>query len=340
MRAARFHGAGDPVRIEDVPVPEVGEGQVLVEVKACGVCGSDIHFLEGMPVPGGLPITLGHEPSGIVAEVGKGVTEWSMGDRVALTLGDGCGTCHACRSDHPSACPSLTAPGLHIDGAFADYCLVPSTTLVRVPDSVSFAAAAVATDCVATPYHAIKCRAQMREGESVAIIGAGGLGTQAVVLAKVLGAGTVVVADPSEAARNRALAAGADEAVGDAGQIRQVLPEGAGLVLECVGLPETISAGILSIAPGGGIVLVGVGMTPPPIPLPQAIFSLAEMTVYGAFASHKSDLEAVLSLQAEGKIDIDGSISHRFPLEETSGALEMLMSKEGDPQRIVVEIGQ
>lgn len=337
MRAARFHGAGNPVKVEEVPKPQPGEGEVLVEVKACGVCGSDIHFLEGMPVPGGLPITLGHEPSGVVAEVGQGVSDWSVGDRVALTLGDGCGKCHACLSDHPSACPSLTAPGLHIDGAFADYCLVPSTTLVRVPENVSFAAAAVATDCVATPYHALKCRAQLREGESVAVIGAGGLGTQAVALAKVLGAGTVVVADPSEAARARAIQVGADEAVENAGLIRQVLPEGAGLVLECVGLPETASAGVLAMAPGGRIVLVGVGMAPPQIPLPQAIFSLAELTVYGAFASHKRDLEEVLALQSAGKIDIDASISHRFPLDQTAEALEMLTSKEGDPQRIVVE---
>ncbi|RIK05429.1 MAG: zinc-binding dehydrogenase [Acidobacteria bacterium] len=340
MRAARFHGVGSPVRVEDVPRPEVGADEVLVEVKACGVCGSDIHFLEGMPVPGGLPLTLGHEPSGVVAELGSEVTQWSVGDRVALTLGDGCGECNACRSDHPSACPSLTAPGLHIDGAFADFCLVPATTLVKVPDNVSFAAAAVATDCVATPYHALRCRAQIQEGESVAVIGAGGLGTQAIALAKVLGAGTVVAADPSEVARERALGAGADAAVEGAGQIRQVLPDGAGLVLECVGLPETVSAGVLSLALGGRIVLVGVCMQPPPIPLPQAIFSLAEMTVYGAFASHKRDLEEVLALQSEGKIDIDGSISHRFPLEEAPAALEMLMSKEGDPQRIVVEIGQ
>lgn len=339
MRAARFHGMAEPVRVEDVEKPVTGDDEVIVAIRACGVCGSDIHFLEGMPVPGGIPITMGHEPSGVIESVGTGVSGWNPGDRVAITLGDGCGECHACRTSHPSACPSLTAPGLHIDGAFADFCRVPASSLVRVPDQVSFAAAAVATDCVATPYHALKCRGEIRAGETVAVIGAGGLGMQAIGLAKVLGAGMVIAADPSPAARERALAGGADEVVESAGQIRQVVPGGAGLILECVGLPETTSAGILGLAPGGRIVLVGVGMAPPPIPLPQAIFSLAEFSVLGAFASHKEDLEEVLALDAAGTIDIDASISHRFPLEKAPDALEMLMTKTGDPQRIVVEVG-
>ncbi len=226
MRAVRWHGLPAGLRIDDVPVPEPGPSDVVVRVAACGICGSDVHFLEGMPVPGGTPLTLGHEPAGIIESVGAGVTGWSVGDRVAITLGAGCGECRTCRMGHPNACLALIAPGLHIDGAFAEAIRVPASTLVRVPDGVSLAAAAVATDCVASPYHALKCRAKVRPGEQVVVVGVGGLGSQAVRLAKVLGAERVVAVDRSETALARAAASGADatvlvrEGVDPVGEIR------------------------------------------------------------------------------------------------------------------------
>jgi len=159
MQAARLYGPGTEIKIEEVPYPVPGPGDVVVRVAACGICGSDVHFLEGMPVPAGLPFTLGHEPAGIVETIGVGVRDWQPGDRVALHLGAGCGTCRVCVSGHPNCCPHLVAPGLHIDGAFAEAIRVPAGTLVRVPDGVSLVAAAVSTDCVASPYHALACRA-------------------------------------------------------------------------------------------------------------------------------------------------------------------------------------
>ncbi len=343
MRAARFHGLPAGLRLEEIPWPVAGPDDVVVRMAACGICGSDVHFLEDMPVPAPLPITLGHEPAGIVETVGANVTSWKPGDRVAIHLGIGCGRCATCRGDNPSACRELRSPGLHYDGAFAEAIRVPATNLVRVPDGVSLAAAAVATDCVTSPYHALACRGKLIAGECVVVIGTGGLGAMSVRLAKVLGAGRVVAVDLSAVALERAAKLGADECVqiaaGEDPALRlQLLTKGgADLVLECVGRPETVSAGVRSLRPGGRIVVVGVGMKPPAIDLPQAIFCVAELSVLGSFASHIGDLAAVLALEAEGKLGIDASISHRLPLDRVVEGLEMLRTKSNDPQRIVVE---
>jgi threonine dehydrogenase-like Zn-dependent dehydrogenase len=344
MRAARFHGVGTPVGIEEVPYPEAGRGEAVVRVAACGVCGSDVHFLEGMPVPGGLPITLGHEPAGWIESIGADVRGWAPGERVAIHLGKGCGTCRTCRSGHPNSCPSTLAPGLHIDGAFAEAIRVPSDCLVRVPQEVSLAAAAVATDCVASPYHGLTCRGGLQRGETVVVIGVGGLGAQAVRLAHVLGAEQIVAVDLSSVALGRASKSGATDTVlalsgeDSASRVLERTEGGADLVIECVGLPDTVASGVRMLRPGGRLVVVGVGMQPPRIDLPQALFGFTELTVLGSFGSHPEDLAQVLSMEAAGRLDIESSISHRIPLDEVDRGLEMLRTKQGNPERIVVEI--
>lgn len=345
MRAARFHGLGAGLRVEDVPRPVPGPDDVVVRVAACGVCGSDVHFFEDMPVPAPLPIVLGHEPAGTIESVGANVRGWREGDRVAVHLGAGCGTCATCRSGHEVACRALRAPGLHFDGAFAEAVRVPASCLVRVPDGVSLAAAAVATDCVTSPYHALKCRARLRPGETVVVIGAGGLGAMAIAGAKLLGAARVIAVDVSPVALERATKLGADLAIrsmpGEDVATRIVLASGGGadVALECVGVPETVATGARALRPGGRLAVVGVGMQPPRLDLPQALFCLGELSVLGSFASHREDLEEVLAHAASGRLDIDASISHRLPLERAAEAIEILRTKRGDPQRVVIEMG-
>jgi alcohol dehydrogenase, propanol-preferring len=343
IRAARFHGLGEGIRVEDVPYPHPGPGEVAVRVAACGICASDLHFLEGMPVPGGLPLTLGHEPSGVVEELGDGTKTFLPGDRVAVTIGSGCGSCPTCRTGHANSCPSLVAPGLHIDGAYAEVLRVPESTLVSVPDGVSFAAAGVATDCVATPYHGLMCRARLQAGEQVAVFGCGGLGTQTIALAKFFGASDVVAVDVSQAALDHAAFAGATATVliepgeDPVPKIMGILGNGVTLAVEAVGIAETASAAARSLTPGGRVLLIGIGMALPPVELPQALFALWEHSLIGTFGSHKEDLEEVLRLDAEGAIDIESCISHRVTLEQVPEGLEMLATKRGDPQRIIME---
>lgn len=346
MRAVRFEG-GPEMAVADVPWPDPGPDDVVVRVSACGLCGSDVHFLEGMPTLAGLPMTLGHEASGVIETVGSAVTDWVPGDRVAVAIGEGCGSCRTCRAGWPEACRSLVAPGLHIDGAFAEYMRTPASTLVRVPDGVSMAAAAVATDSVASPYHALKCRAKVQPGEQVVVVGIGGLGSVAVRLAKLLGADQVVAVDTSEAALERATRNGADvvvrvpagaEATAASGQVLAATQGGAEVVIECVGHPDTVALGVMSLVPGGRLVVVGVGMAPPAIPLPQAVFALWELSVIGSFASHRRDLEEVLAMAAAGDLDIEATISHRVDLEGVNEGYHQLREHRDNPQRIVMDI--
>ena len=343
MRAARFHAASLPIRVEKVGYPEAGPGEVVVRVAACGICGSDLHFFDDLPTPMPPPFTLGHEPAGEIESVGAGVEDWIPGDRVALHVGRGCGQCRACLSDHPTCCVSLQAPGLTIDGAFAEAVCVPTSCLVRVPAAVSFEAAAVATDCVATPYHALTCRGGLEKGERVAIIGAGGLGGQALALARALGAAQTIAVDVSSAALERAAANGASDTVlaasveEAAGGVCELSDGGVDLVLECVGKPDTVACGALSLHPGGRLVIVGVGMQPPRIPQPQVGFIASELSVLGSFGSHAADLAEVLRMQASGELDIESAITHRLGLDEVADGLEMLRSKQGNPDRIVVD---
>jgi D-arabinose 1-dehydrogenase-like Zn-dependent alcohol dehydrogenase len=343
MRAARLSGPGAPVEIEEVPYPEPGPEEVVVRVAACGVCGSDLHFLEDMPLLTS-PITLGHEPAGTIESIGAGVEGWRVGDRVALHVGAGCGSCRACASGHPMSCPSIQCPGLHIDGAFAEALRIPSASLVRVPDGVPMAAAAVATDCVATPYHALKCRGGMKGGERVAVIGVGGLGGQTMRLASVLGASQVVAVDISSAALERARRFGATDTVlavpgqDPSPQIHEITGGGVDLAVECYGSPDTIAQSVNALGRGGTSVIVGVCMQPPRIDLPVGVFAIAEISLLGSFASHAEDLAEVLRMEAESVIDISSSITHRFPLDQVPEALEMLRTKRGDPERIVIEM--
>ncbi len=342
MRAARFHGPGAGIRVEEVPYPLAGPGEVVLKVAACGLCGSDVHFLEGMPAPGPVPITLGHEPAGTVESVGEGVHGWSVDDRVAVTLGNGCGVCPTCRAGNVNACPFLKVPGLHIDGAYAEAMVVPADALVRIPDGVSFAAAALATDCVASPYHALKCRATLMKGERVVVVGVGGLGTQAVALAKILGAARIVAVDRNPAALDRAVRAGADtgiEVVDGSDPVPEITAAAGGgveVAIECVGTPETVTIGMRSLAPGGRLAVVGVGMQPTPIELPQALFALWELSMVGSFGSHRDDLEEILALEADDLLDIGSAVSHRVDVAGVPEGLEQLRAHRDNPQRILM----
>jgi threonine dehydrogenase-like Zn-dependent dehydrogenase len=215
---------------------------------------------------------------------------------------------------------------------------------VRVPDGVDLAAAAVATDCVATTYHALKCRGGMKGGERVAVIGMGGLGGQTMRLASVLGAKQIVAVDISEAALERAKRFGATDTVlavsgeDPSPRIHELTGGGVDLAVECYGSPDTIAQCVNSLDRGGTMVMVGVCMQPPRVDLPVAMLAIAEISILGSFASHVEDLDEVLRMEAAGEIDIVSSITHRMPLEETPEALEMLRTKRGDPERIVIEM--
>lgn len=342
MKAARFYEVGKPLVLEEVPIPELGPRDVLVDIKASGICGTDVHIaLEGTIQPLSTPITLGHEASGVIAEVGAEVTNWRVGDRLSIHPQESCGECHWCRRGFESRCSHAKVLGLHIDGVFAEYIKVAARSLIRLPNEIPFDQGAIVPDAVATPYHAITTRGKLRAGETVAIFGCGGLGIHGIRIAKLCGASKIIAVDVSEEALERAREAGADSTVNAASEsparkIRQLTDgEGVDVSLEFVGLQTTIDQSVKSLKMGGRAVIVGVG--PQKIEtLPPSVFVYSEYNLIGSFGSNIADIEKVIKLVTSGRLDLTRSITVKLPLEEINTGLERLQKKIGNPIRIVI----
>ncbi len=343
MLAARLIKAGEPLAIEEVPVPEPAADEVLVEVHACGLCGTDVHLAVDGDLPVlRTPITLGHEAAGVVARSGSAAGDVHEGDRVALFPAACCGKCRFCLAGRESLCDASQVYGMARDGALAHYGAVPERSVVALPDGVSFDVGAVVTDGVATPFHALRSRAGLRAGETVGVIGCGGLGTHAIMLARLMGAACVVAVDVDPAARARACELGADAAFdpGDADVARQIRRHlgGTGLdvALEFVGRPDTVELAIKSLDKTGRAVIVGVGPGRPTLP-PLVSFVGREQSVIGAFGMDRADIVDLYALIAAGRLSLDASISAKYPLQSANDALQHLASKDRSVVRVLVE---
>jgi propanol-preferring alcohol dehydrogenase len=342
MRAARLHrprtaDASEDLRIEEIPTPEPGPGEVLIRVHACGVCASDLHVVQGV-TPSAPPITLGHEAAGTVAAVGDGVEGWLEGDRVLVPAGRMCGECAYCLAGRDNLCRQVRVLGVDVDGAQADYTLAPARVLAPVPGSLSFAQAAILADAVATPYHALK-RGGVGEDMTCAIVGLGGLGMHAVALAKLAGA-RVVGVDVDPVSLERARDWGADEVVDASdGQatvaVRSLTDGGVDSSFEFVGTAATAHEAVKCLRPGGRATLVGIGRDRLST-LPLGLFVSQELEVVGSFGATLKDVNELIDLADSGRLDLSRSVSHELPLDDFPVALRMLETREGHPVRIVV----
>jgi propanol-preferring alcohol dehydrogenase len=338
MPAVRLHAVGARPVLDEVPVPVPGPGEVRVRVRACGICGSDVHLVHGVTPTGPLPLTLGHEPSGVVDDPGD--SAFRAGDRVSVAAGYGCGDCPACRADRENVCPGLVIPGIDVDGAQATYVVVPARALVPLPDSVDFATGAILTDAVATPFHAIR-RSGVRAGDTAVVYGLGGLGLHAVTILKQVVGAHVVGVDVLPMARERALRFGADEVVdssaGKPAQAVRMLTGGADHSYEFVGAAAVTDQAVKSLRPGGTCTVVGVTPEPLMLGLPQALLVSGELRVQGSFGCSRAELVELVGLVADGRLDLAGTITHRYALADFDAGLRTLETKDGDPIRVVVE---
>jgi propanol-preferring alcohol dehydrogenase len=320
MRALVFRGPGK-IALEEVDDPIPSPGEVLLQVDAAGVCGTDRHIVAGeLGVPSGT--VPGHEIAGTITRIGSEVEGWESGDRVACFGQVTCGSCSACLAGASNRCRRPAVLGMARQGGFAERIALPHACLIRLPDSVASPVGAIASDAIATPLHALWTVGGLRAGETVVVVGAGGLGLHAIQLARLAGAACVVAVDPSEPARKAALVAGADAvldpgAEDDPGRALRRLAPGAGLALECVGKSETVELGLSALAAGGRLVIVGVGAARPSLP-PLARFIGAELSVHGSFGSTRAEIDTVLDLIERGRLDVSRSVQREVPLEEAA----------------------
>ena len=344
MKAARFYRVGDPLKIDALPVPELEPEEVLLDVKACGICGSDIHIVYERVTPTAYsPITLGHEPSGVIGALGPEVENWKIGDRVTVNPFLTCGKCINCLSGNSQICLYRRVIGIHTEGGLAEFLKVPSKNLVHLPENIPFDQGGIAVDAVATPFHAITNRGALRAGEKVAVFGCGGLGTHGVQIARVCGASLVIAVDTMDSALERAKKVGADAVINPKRekptQKIKDLTEGKGvdLAVEFIGLKQTIEQALGCVRIGGRMVVVGLGPEEISLPPPSS-FVRTELSFLGSYGSTTSEIQNVIDLVASGKLNLSESITERFALEEVNKGLDHLHKKIGNPIRIVIEI--
>lgn len=327
MRAVVYDAIGVMPEVRDIPVPSAPDGGVVVRVHATGLCRSDWHAWAGHDEVA-LPHVPGHELAGVVAEVGAGVEKWAVGDRVTVPFVCGCGRCEWCLNGEAQVCPDQQQPGFTHRGSFAEYVALHAAdmNLVAIPESVSFEAAASLGCRFATAYRGLVGRARLARGEWVAVVGAGGVGLSAVMIAKALGA-RVVAVDRNPAALDVARSLGADRVlVADGRDIPAAVHEltggGVHVSVDAVGSEQTCADGIHSLRRRGRHVQIGLL---PPVEghprVPMARVIAWELDVLGSHGMAAADYPGMLALIESGALDPERLIERVIDLDEAARML-------------------
>jgi 2-desacetyl-2-hydroxyethyl bacteriochlorophyllide A dehydrogenase len=296
------------VGVESREVPEPGPGELRVRVAASGLCGTDLHIASGeypLASPG---VTLGHEFSGTVVEVGEGVDAFAEGDRIVVDPNIPCRVCRYCHSSRPHLCENPQAIGVTRDGGLSEFALIPAPQAYRVSDGLPDEAAAL-TEPLACALHAVDLGG-LRPGDQALVLGAGPIGILCSMLLVAAGASEVLVSEPNADRRERIRRIGAEplgpESVSEAMAER---------VFECVGRPETMRAAVEAARPGGTVMWVGVAPPDAEVPVkPYDVFS-RELTIRGSY-TNPYVMDRALAMLASGRLDWEVIVTHRFALED------------------------
>ncbi len=343
MRALTYHGPFD-IRVDTIadPRPFDSEGAV-VAIRACGICGSDLHIYEGHGFSSDLGFCVGHEAVGEVVEVGDSVSRFRVGDSVLVTASTGCNACGPCRAGYVlgcergrSGCYGLSAM---LPGSQAELVAVPSAdgNLVAIPEGVSDDAALVLTDNAPTAWYGAR-RARIQPGDTVAVIGLGPVGIMAVVAAQVMGAGRVLAIDLVAERRAAAAALGAEPVEGDPRlAVRELTGgRGANAVIEAVGADATIDLAIKIAARGARVSVVGVTQSSAfPMHMQLAQFNEIEFSI--GLCSVQRELPALMALTQAGRISPEVVVTHHLPLSAGDDAYRLFHSREGGVGKVVLD---
>jgi S-(hydroxymethyl)glutathione dehydrogenase / alcohol dehydrogenase len=355
-RAALFYQPHTPFAVETLDLAPPQAGEVLVRIAAAGVCHSDWHLMTGATLHPA-PVVPGHEGSGVVLEVGPGVSRLKPGDHVALNWAPSCGHCFYCLNERPNLCEAYLGPlwaGTMMDGktrlsrggepvyhfsclsCFAEYAVVPQESCVALPKEVPLEIAALIGCAVTTGVGAILNTAAVKPGSSVAVFGAGGVGLTTIMGARLAGANRIIAVDRSQAKCDLALSVGATDAVlagPDANDTIRRLTHGRGAdyVFEVVGLPEVQEQCLDAARRGGVVVLIGVSPMGSSTNLPGAVITRQEKTIMGCYygtANPARDFPLYAELYLNGRLDLDRLISRKYRLDQINEAYAALLGGE------------
>ena len=324
MRAVVVAQYGGQLEIADRPVPGTAFAEVLIRVRASGLCSTDLHLLSGRMPLGALPRILGHELAGDVVALGEGVIGWQVGDRVTAAIDVVCGKCRHCLTGQTQRCTAMQRIGFERDGGHAEYVAVPATNLVALPPELDDESAAILPDAVACMYHSLICQGRVSVGQKVLILGVGGLGIHGVQIAKIAGAQVMATSRRTErlalAAQYGAIPVNtANELLKDA-VAEFTSGEGVDLVVDNIGNRASVREG-LSVLRAGGKFLV-VAYLDETFEIPALPLFKTEQEIIGCRGSTKQDLIEVVRLVQLGQLK--PIIGARYPLEQIAQATECL----------------
>jgi NDMA-dependent alcohol dehydrogenase len=357
IKAAVLKAANSPFAVQDLDLEAPHAGEVLVRIKAVGVCHSDWHLVSGA-TEHPLPVVAGHEGAGVVEATGPGVSDLNVGDHVILNWAPSCGACFYCSRDKPNLCGTYTAPiwaGTMLDGttrlsdrgnpiysycglaAFADYTVVPRQSCVKIRKDVPLESAALVGCAVATGVGAAMFTAKVQAGESVAVIGCGGVGLNCIQGAKLCGATTVIAIDVNQQRLNIARQLGATNAIVSSKNVVQdvrTLTENRGVdhAFEAVGVPALQELALELARSGGTITLAGLSPMGSSTNLPGAVIVRQEKTIKGSYyggVNPMRDFPALIDRYRDGTLKLDELISRRYSLEQINEAFEEMLNGPG-----------
>ncbi len=328
------------IEFRQIEQPKPLSHEILIEIKRIGVCGSDIHVYHGRHPYTNYPIVQGHEVSGLIAEIGTDVTGFKKGEQVVFMPQIFCGTCFPCRNHMEHICDHLKVMGFQSDGAAQEYYPVPASKVLKVPSTISLDQAAM-IEPLAVAVHALS-RSGDVQGKKVIVLGAGTIGNLVAQTARAQGASIILITDISEYKLAKARECGIFHTVNSSqiilgDEIEKLLgPDRADVILECVGIQDTINQAVENARKGSMIIVVGVFGKKPSVDL--GLVQDRELTLAGTLMYTKQDYECAIRLIEQRLLNLDAMITHRFPFSTYAEAYRTMDALNGEYLKVMVEM--
>jgi len=334
-------GAGQPLELQEIPLPEIGESDILVRVCAAGICHSDVHYRAGRSPVYPLPMTLGHEVAGVVEQVGAQVTSVKLGDRVCLHYNITCGDCYYCSTGNEQFCREVVMIGHYTNGGYAEYIAVPARNAIALPAEIPFEQGATLMCASATAFHALR-KSRLKAGETAAIVGVGGLGMSAIQLARAFGALDVFAVDINDdklrlAAHYGAIPVHAGQ-VDPVAEIRRLTNgRGVDVAIELIGLPQTMRQTVQCLGVLGRAVIAGISDRPLEIDTYRELLG-NEVEIIGSNDHLLQELPLLVEMARRKVLDTSRIVTRVVPLDADAinQTLDALEHFSGDVRTVIV----